>query len=81
MTSPKVILNIANSSKGLDVETLKHARERKGVKQAAVANHLRVVRQTYAKWEDHPEKMPMGMAERACSFLGVDINKIFFGTK
>lgn len=62
------------------MQTLKEAREAKGIKQLAVANALNVTRQTYAKYEDKPHLMPVGKAEAACSFIGVDISDIFFGS-
>lgn len=62
------------------MQTLKEAREAKGIKQLAVANALNVTRQTYAKYEDKPYLMPVGKAEAACSFIGVSISDIFFGS-
>ena len=62
------------------MQTLKEAREARGIKQNAVANALDITRQTYAKYEDKPYLMPVGKAEAACSFIGVDISDIFFGS-
>lgn len=62
------------------MQTLKEARESRGIKQIAVANALNVTRQTYAKYEDKPHLMPIGQAEAACSFIGCDMNEIFFGS-
>ena len=62
------------------MQTLKEAREAKGIKQLAVANALNVTRQTYAKYEDKPYLMPVGKAEAACSFIGVELSDIFFGS-
>lgn len=61
------------------MKTLKQAREERGIKQVAVANALRVSRQTYAKWEDNPKMMPVFQAEAACGFIGCNPNEIFFG--
>lgn len=36
------------------MKTLREAREERGIKQIAVANHLKIARQTYAKYEDNP---------------------------
>lgn len=62
------------------METLKQARESRGIKQIAVANALDVTRQTYAKWEGDPESMPVFQAKAACSFIGCNPNDIFFGS-
>lgn len=62
------------------MQTLKEAREAKGIKQLAVANALNVTRQTYAKYEEKPHLMPVGKAEAACSFIGVELSDIFFGS-
>ena len=58
--------------------TLKEAREAKGIKQVAVADALNISRQTYAKYEDKPEFMPLGKAKAACFFIGVNLNDICF---
>lgn len=62
------------------MQTLKEAREARGIKQLAVANALKVTRQTYAKYEENPRSMPIYRAEAACEFIGCDIGEIFFGT-
>lgn len=61
------------------MQTLKQARMAKGIKQNAVADALHITRQTYAKYEDKPSLMTIGQAQAVCSFIGCDINKIFFG--
>lgn len=63
------------------MKTLKEAREERGIKQLAVANALKISRQTYAKYEDNPRVMPVFQAEAACKFIGCDVGEIFFGTK
>lgn len=60
--------------------TLKEARESRGIKQIAVADALKVTRQTYAKYEDDPRNMTVLQAKAACDFIGVDIGDIFFGS-
>ena len=60
--------------------TLKEARESRGIKQIAVADALKVTRQTYAKYEDEPQNMTVLQAQIACDFIGVDIGDIFFGS-
>ena len=57
---------------------LKEIREERGVKQLAVADHLGVTRATYAKYEENPARMPLGMAVRACEFLHVPITEVSF---
>lgn len=61
------------------MKTLREAREERGIKQLAVANHLKIARQTYAKYEDNPRDMPVYLAEGACDFIGCNPCDIFFG--
>lgn len=61
------------------MQTLKEARESRGIKQNAVADALNITRQTYARYEDNPRIMPIYQAEAACEFIGCDISQIFFG--
>ena len=58
--------------------TLKEVREKRGIKQIAVAKHIGVARQTYCFYEKHPEKMTIDQAKAVCNFLGCDANQIFF---
>lgn len=60
--------------------TLKEAREARGIKQVAVADAIKVTRQTYAKYEENPRMMPVYQAEAACDFIGCNIVDIFFGS-
>jgi putative transcriptional regulator len=60
-----------------NMQTLKEARERKGVKQVAVADYLGVARQTYANYEQNQEQMSIEQAKAVCKFLGVDVADIF----
>ena len=62
------------------MQTLKEARECRGIKQKAVADALKITRQTYAKYEENPRVMPVYQAEAACDFIGCDISEIFFGS-
>ena len=62
------------------MQTLKEAREERGIKQKAVADALKITRQTYAKYEDDPRLMTVYQAEAACDFIGCDLNDIFFST-
>lgn len=61
------------------MKTLKEAREERGIKQVAVANALKVSRQTYARYEENPRDMTILQAEIACNFIGCDVKEIFFG--
>ena len=62
------------------MQTLREAREARGIKQNAVADALNITRQTYAKYEENPRIMPVFQAEAACKFIGCDIADIFFGS-
>ena len=61
------------------MQTLKEEREKRGVKQSAVADALKISRQTYAKYENNPRLMTISQAEAACEFIGCDVDDIFFG--
>lgn len=63
------------------MDTLKEAREKKGVKLQAVADHLSISRQTYARYERNQSEMSIEMALAVCDFLGVDIDSIFFANR
>lgn len=43
------------------METLKEIREKRGVKQIAVADYLGITRQTYAQYEENPRVMTVGL--------------------
>ena len=58
--------------------TLKDAREKRGIKQGAVAEAIGVTRQTYAKYELDADTMTIAQAKAACEFIGCDFNDIFF---
>lgn len=60
------------------MDTLKEARERRGIRQNAVADAIGVTRQTYAAYEKDPRNMSILHAKAACEFIGCDINDIFF---
>ena len=62
------------------MQTIKEARELKGVTQEQLAKRLKLSRQTLAKYEDNPRAMTLGMAERLCFCLDCDINDIFFSS-
>lgn len=60
------------------MQTLKDARERKGIKLSAVANYLGVSRQTYRLYERDSSRMSIAQAISACEFIGVPPTEIFF---
>ena len=59
------------------MQTLKEIRESKGIKQGAVADHLGVIRQTYASYEQEQEKMSVAQAKAVCAFIGCSIDEFF----
>lgn len=62
-------------------KTLKEIREARGIKQNAVADHLGVVRQTYAVYEENPRDMTIGQAQAVCAFLHCELDDIFLPEK
>ena len=60
------------------MQTLREAREARGIKLEAVAKALKVSRQTYSKYEKNPGNMPVRCAQAACSFIGCEMSEIFF---
>ena len=63
------------------MQTLKEAREARGIKQKAVADAISVSRQTYAEYEKHPERISIVTAQRICDFIGCSVSEIFFDMK
>lgn len=63
------------------MKSLKDLREAKGIKQNAVANYLGVSRQTYAQYEQNPDRMTIEQARVVCEFLGEDPADIFLATE
>ena len=60
------------------MQTIRNAREAKGLTQEEVANHLHITRQTMAKYEEAPSTMSVSMALSVCSLLDCDFDEIFF---
>ena len=56
---------------------VKDVRKERGIKQNAIAKHLKITRQTYARYEDNPELLTIGQAMAICEFLHCDMNDIF----
>lgn len=59
------------------MKTLKEAREEKGIKQIAVAEHLGISRQTYSAYEQNPKDMSVRQAQAVCAFIGCNMDDIF----
>lgn len=45
---------------------------------ATVAKAMGVSRVTYAKWEEHPEKMSVGQARKLADYLGCSVDDLFY---
>ena len=63
------------------MKTLKEAREAKGIKLQAVADHLGISRQTYSRYEANQDELSIEQAKAACSFIGCSIDEIFLTEK
>lgn len=59
------------------MQTLKDAREDRGISKTAVAKYLGVARQTYSRYEKNPETMTIEQAKCVCDFLRCDMADIF----
>lgn len=59
------------------MSALKKAREDRGVSQTAVADHLGITRQTYARYEAEPGQVSIEQARAICEFLHCPL-QIFF---
>lgn len=59
------------------MKSLREFREERGIKQIAAANHLGVTRQTYATYEDNPERMNIAQAKSICAFIGCQVDDIY----
>lgn len=40
-----------------------------------------VSRVTYAKWEEHPERMSVGQARKLADYLGCSVDDLFYLTE
>lgn len=58
----------------------KQARVLADLSQKEVANRLGVHRQTYMKWENNSDEMPIGMAKQFSEIVGRDVEEIFFSS-
>ena len=59
------------------MSALKKVREDRGVSQTAVADHLGITRQTYARYEAEPGQVSIEQARAICEFLHCPLD-IFF---
>ena len=60
--------------------TIKQWRLLKGLSQEEMANKCGVHRNTYASWEDNPEKISIGNAKKISKALEKSIDEIFFAS-
>lgn len=58
------------------MQTLKEAREGKGVKKGAVAGAIDVTYPTYQRYESGESVIPEDKLKCACDFIGVDVKSI-----
>lgn len=58
------------------MKTLKERREDKGITQSAIARYLGVTRQTYASYEQRPEKLSIDQAIILCEILNCDLDSL-----
>ena len=63
------------------MQTLRKARESKGVTKKAMANHLGISRPTYDTTKSIRERMRVEDAKAAAEFLGYAVEDIFFAAK
>lgn len=56
------------------MQSIREYRESKGVRPAVVAEHLGISCQLYARYERHPEEMPIRAATLLCDYLGYDFD-------
>lgn len=60
--------------------TPKQARLLRDLTQQEVADLLGVHRQTYMKWENRPDEIPVGKAKEFSKIVGVSVDNIFFNS-
>lgn len=58
------------------MRSLKELRDEKGITQEAIARYLGITRQTYAKYEQEPEKLTIDQAIVLCDILGCDFDSL-----
>lgn len=57
-------------------KSLKEIREEKGITQEAIARYLGITRQTYAKYEQEPQKLTINQAIVLCDILGCGFDSL-----
>ncbi|WP_217594110.1 helix-turn-helix domain-containing protein [Cohnella sp. GbtcB17] len=58
--------------------TVRQARLLSDKTQQNMADMMDVHKQTYAKWEKHPDAMPVGKAKEFSAIVGLGVDEIFF---
>ncbi len=58
--------------------TLKQRRLIEGLTQAQMAKKIGIHVNTYANWEENPEKISIGKAKGIADTLNLSVNEIFF---
>lgn len=58
--------------------SLRAARQIKGLTQQEMAEKIGVCRHTYMKYENQPERVPVGVAKAISEITGVELDNIFF---
>ena len=58
------------------MRSLKELRDRKGMTQETIARYLGITRQTYAKYEQEPEKLTIDQASVLCDILDCDFDSL-----
>ncbi|MEE1158646.1 MAG: helix-turn-helix transcriptional regulator [Atopobiaceae bacterium] len=58
------------------MRSLKELRDRKGMTQETIARYLGITRQTYAKYEQEPEKLTIDQAIVLCDILDCDFDSL-----
>ena len=64
--------------KGLRAIRQERASEARRYTAKATAEAMGVSRPTYMKWEAHPEKMTIEQAKKLASYLGCQVDDLFY---
>lgn len=58
--------------------TLKEWRRAKGVTKQELADHCKIHVNTFTRWEEHPENIPLGQAYSIADYMGLKFEDINF---